>query len=408
MLQLNLLSNKYGQEVRNIYSEGGLNRLSFLREDNAFLYKAIKDPSCRFLVFGENQDVLLNSFGNGLEWGVKYADVEEIIGAELAYGKPEKDIVAAWDSASQKVGVARVVTVFLGIDETRPGIKVDDTRSGAPLFAVNLSTKSLAGDLKSKVEKISATILETSGGRFVSGRSAHLLDQAEYAIYGHAKMYIDWNTRNKFCAGCGRPLMSVNGGCKLICPPTDGGVELGPCETRGVITNLSFPRTDCCVIAAILNYSGTAILLGNGKRFPHPKLYSTLAGFLEPGESIEECVRREIWEEAGVAVGRVHIHSSQPWPYPANIMLGCLGQIKDDSEEAHNIYLGHDPELRDAQWVPIDKVQKYLDYAERNNTFGPSKSEETDNEMFVPPANAIAHVIMKAAVDLAKRTDSKI
>lgn len=115
--------------------------------------------------------------------------------------------------------------------------------------------------------------------------------------------------------------MSVNAGTKRVCPPTDlAGVPEGgepkkraDCATRHGVSNLNFPRTDPTVIMAIVSSDGTKLLLGRGKRYP-PGWYSTLAGFLEPGESIEEAVRRETWEESGVHVGRVVIHSSQPWP----------------------------------------------------------------------------------------------
>jgi NADH pyrophosphatase NudC (nudix superfamily) len=99
---------------------------------------------------------------------------------------------------------------------------------------------------------------------------------------------------------------------------------------------------------AILSSDGTKVLLGRQKRWPKD-WYSTLAGFLEPGESIEEAVRREVWEESGVEVGRVVIHSSQPWPFPASLMIGAVGQALPGDKE--KIYLGNDPELESAKWV---------------------------------------------------------
>ncbi len=112
------------------------------------------------------------------------------------------------------------------------------------------------------------------------------------------------------------PPMLAQNGC--VHPQTsrafpEGGEpkKRADCPTRHGISNLSFPRTDPTVIMAIVSSDGTKLLLGRGKRYP-PGWYSTLAGFLEPGESIEEAVRREAWEESGVHVSRVVIHSSQP------------------------------------------------------------------------------------------------
>lgn len=174
------------------------------------------------------------------------------------------------------------------------------------------------------------------------------------AIYAQARSLLDWNMRNPFCAQCGNSTLSLNAGTKRVCPPADlagGGdkkEDRPPCATRGTISNISFPRTDPTVIMAVVSADGTRSLLGRQKRFPK-NMYSALAGFLEPGESIEEAVRREVWEESGVRVGRVVVHSSQPWPFPASLMIGAIGQaLPGDGEK---INLGHDPELEDARWV---------------------------------------------------------
>ena len=92
---------------------------------------------------------------------------------------------------------------------------------------------------------------------------------------------------------------------------------------------MSSPKT---VIMAVLSADSERVLLGRQKRWPK-YWYSTLAGFVEPAESVEEAVRREIWEESGVTLGRVVIHSTQPWPYPANLMIGAIGQCTPGGEE---------------------------------------------------------------------------
>jgi NAD+ diphosphatase len=115
-----------------------------------------------------------------------------------------------------------------------------------------------------------------------------------------------------------------------------------------------FPRTDPAVI--MLVHRGDRALLGQSRRFPAITMYSTLAGFVEPGESLEEAVAREVKEEAGVTVGSVHYHSSQPWPFPASIMLGFYAEA---ASEAISI----DPaELQDARWFTRAEIRDHASH----------------------------------------------
>ena len=142
---------------------------------------------------------------------------------------------------------------------------------------------------------------------------------------------------------------------------------------------------------AIVNSSNTHLLLGRQKVWP-PYWYSTLAGFAEPAESIEEAVRREVYEEAGILVGRVVIHSTQPWPYPANLMIGAVGQAVPEGE---TIDLGNDPELGDAKWVEFGEVREAL----RVGTSGLGEDpdpEWKEGNLRLPPSTAIAHQLMSA------------
>lgn len=228
------------------------------------------------------------------------------------------------------------------------------------------------------------------------------------AIYAAARQLLDWNARNPFCAQCGQPTLSINGGFKRTCPPKDlaklknvsnaipsnteqmqDESERPPCATRKGISNLSFPRTDPTVIMAVVNHAGTKILLGRQKRWP-PYWYSTLAGFAEPAESIEEAVRREVYEEAGILVGRVVIHSTQPWPYPANLMIGAVGQAIPEGE---TIDLGHDPELDDAKWFDFDTVRHALKVG-TSGLGDPAGPEWKEGDLRLPPSTAIANQLM--------------
>lgn len=195
--------------------------------------------------------------------------------------------------------------------------------------------------------------------------------------------------------------MSIHAGTKRVCPPTDlAGVPEGgepkkraDCPTRRGVSNLCFPRTDPTVIMAIVSSDGTKLLLGRNNRYP-AGWYSTLAGFLEPGESIEEAVRRETWEESGVHVGRVVIHSSQPWPYPANLMIGAIGQATPDGETIH---LGNDPELSDAKWYTFEEVKEALE-SSASVTFG-APLPEGERKLRIPPQTAIANRLMAAVIE---------
>lgn len=202
----------------------------------------------------------------------------------------------------------------------------------------------------------------------------------------------------------------MNAGFKRSCPPRDfsslttsigvttearpaSAVDRPPCATRKGISNLSFPRTDPTIIVAVVSHDASRILVGRQRRWP-PHWYSTLAGFCEPAESVEEAVRREVWEEAGVTLGRVVIHSTQPWPYPANLMIGAVAQTVPEGER---IDLGNDPELDDARWVSFDEVREAL----RVGTSGLGEEagpEYREGGLRLPPRTAIANQLLTAVV----------
>ena len=154
---------------------------------------------------------------------------------------------------------------------------------------------------------------------------------------------------------------------------------------------------------AVVSSGGDKILLGRQKSWP-PYWYSTLAGFAEPAESIEEAVRREVYEEAGILVGRVVIHSTQPWPYPANLMIGAIGQAIPSGE---TIDLGNDPELGDAKWFTFDEVKHAL----RVGTSGLGEDagpEYKQGGLRLPPSTAIANQLMTSVVNGFATIESKM
>src|SRR5579863_5412397 len=138
--------------------------------------------------------------------------------------------------------------------------------------------------------------------------AAAVLPAKDVAILGQAKAMIDWHQRHGFCARCGSATEFAEAGYKRSCPN---------CNAE------HFPRTDPVVI--MLATHGEACLVGRGKQFPRG-MYSALAGFIEPGETIEEAVRRELHEEAGVVAGKVDYFATQPWPFPSSLMIGCFAE----------------------------------------------------------------------------------
>ncbi|MEQ8348181.1 MAG: NAD(+) diphosphatase [Sneathiellaceae bacterium] len=172
-------------------------------------------------------------------------------------------------------------------------------------------------------------------GKFIDVRSiAASLPVAESGILAQARSMIDWHRRHRFCAVCGASTGVADGGYRRECSDAD-------CRAQ------HFPRTDPVVIMLVIR--DDRVLLGRQPRFPQGS-YSALAGFIEPGESMEDAVRREIMEEAAVRVGAVRYVASQPWPYPSSLMIGCIGEGL--SEE---IRVDQD-ELDEARWFSRDEV----------------------------------------------------
>lgn len=187
---------------------------------------------------------------------------------------------------------------------------------------------------------------------------AALLDASELAIYGCARSIADWHQRHGFCAKCGAATAPVKAGWARQC---------GVCATE------HFPRTDPVVIM-LAEYEGK-VLVGRNERFP-PRRFSALAGFVEPGETIEEAVRRELWEEAGIRVGRVDYLMSQPWPFPSQLMIACTAQAEGDELTLDTA------EIAEAMWVSRADVEKAF--------------AEEEDALFLPPTPiAVAHHMLR-------------
>jgi NAD+ diphosphatase len=177
-----------------------------------------------------------------------------------------------------------------------------------------------------------------------------------------AKAMLHWHARHRFCSNCGVKTDMVEGGWKRVCPACEGQ---------------HFPRTDPVVI--MLAVTGDRCLLGRSGRFA-ASMWSCLAGFVEPGEAIEDAVRRETLEEAGIRCGRVTYFRSQPWPFPMSLMIGCHAEALND-----DIVIDR-TELEDARWFTRDEVALML-------------MRKHPDGLGTPPPVAIAHHIIRAWVE---------
>ena len=158
------------------------------------------------------------------------------------------------------------------------------------------------------------------------------LDEAN--LVAHARALVIWHASQSFCGICGAAALPEAGGNTRRCIDPDCGTEI-------------FPRSDPAVI--VLVHDGDRCLLGRQASWPEGR-YSTVAGFVEPGESLEDAVRREVYEDTNVRVGMVNYHSSQPWPFPSALMLGFIARAT-----THDITL-NDGELEDAQWFSREQL----------------------------------------------------
>ena len=224
---------------------------------------------------------------------------------------------------------------------------------GAPRFAL-----ALAGEMIAKLQARSD--IELVDLRAIAVRG--LLDGDHLCALAEGRALVNWHTRHGFCANCGAATRITDSGWRRDCPS---------CRA------LHFPRTDPVVI--MLAVAGERCLLGRSHRFA-PHMWSCLAGFVEPGETIEEAVRRETHEEAGIICERVTYFASQPWPFPMSLMIGCLAQAR--SEE---IIIDR-TELEDARWFTREEVAQML-------------TGKHPAGLTAPMPVAIAHHILRAWVE---------
>ena len=238
-------------------------------------------------------------------------------------------------------------TDWLAIDDTGVFLGIDD--DGVACFAT-------------PIDEAAQRTLEAQNVGFVDARSAAAqLEDGRAAIVAQARSLLNWHSQNPFCTRCGSSTRAQMAGSQRACTDSDCGVVI-------------FPRIDPVVIMLVVSADGEHCLLGRNPGYPG-QLVSALAGYMEPGESIEEAVRRELLEEAGVSVGAVRYFTSQPWPFPATLMIGCFAM-------AENLELDVNlQELEWAQWFSKKEVAELF--------------TGQDQEFSAPRSIAIAHHLIK-------------
>ncbi|MEO8779926.1 MAG: NAD(+) diphosphatase [Rhodanobacter sp.] len=264
-----------------------LDRNAEHRDDGAWIAAQARASNARYLLLDTTGEAFLRRDGDALRW----LDAQER---------------AQW--------FADAPVILLGIAHDRPHF----------LLTMDVDDAARLDALESAL-----------GARRASLRQAGLLLAADEAgLFAYAKGLAHWQRETRFCAYCGAPLQLVSAGHRAQCTNPD-------------CARLHFPRTDAAVIM-LVEHDG-ACLLGRQPGWPAHR-YSTLAGFVEPGEALEDAVRREVTEESGVIVDEVHYHSSQPWPMPASLMVGFLATAV--SRQIHM----RDRELEDARWFTPEQI----------------------------------------------------
>lgn len=183
----------------------------------------------------------------------------------------------------------------------------------------------------------------------------------DLALYGGARSVLDWHARHRFCSRCGAPTRIAKGGWQRDC-------------TNEACAAQHFPRVDPVTIM-LVEHAGR-LLLGRSHRFP-AGTYSALAGFVEPGESVEDAVAREVFEEAGVRVRDVAYIGSQPWPFPSQLMIACHAHAE------HDALAIDETELEDARWFTAGEIRDALENGAGSRSFR------------APPRQAIAHHMLQ-------------
>ena len=297
----------------NFYAGNPLDRIALRRDDTAYLQALLHDPDSLFLPVWRDQHLVQGE-------------------SQFQIGMPSR----------------RVLDRDVDAIDSHPWVLLG-LLDGHAVFALDL------GGLEDP-----QTLVPPGLGRFEPLRPlAPLLPAHEAAILAQARGLLHWRRNHIFCGRCASATVPEQGGYRLVCP--NCGLQ-------------HFPRTDPVAIM-LVHHQGRA-LLARGTRFPGRRLFSALAGFIEPGESAEDAVAREVFEEVGIRLSGITYHSSQPWPYPNSLMLGFIAEAEEST-------LTLDPnEIAEAFWLTPDEVR-----------------DAASLDIELPGPTAIAHSLLHAWLD---------
>ncbi len=275
-----------------------LDRQGLKRSDEDFLAKLLARPDARLMVLADQKPVILSN-KDRTEASIRWLSQDELKMAGLPFVAEE--------------------LLFLGTERV----------GGAGRFALGVTehrTSHAPGALDMLRPVVDLRTLAMHG----------VMSPEDLSLVGQAKALVHWHENARCCGRCGGTTLIKDGGWKRKCWAC--GLE-------------HFPRTDPVVIMLVIDKASGRCLLGHESRFAkQPKMYSTLAGFIEYGEDIEHAVQREVHEEAGIEVGEVKFHSTQPWPFPYSLMIGCIGYAKTT-----DIRINPD-EIEEARWFTRDEI----------------------------------------------------
>jgi NAD+ diphosphatase len=288
-------ANVRAMYVRNFYAFAEIDRGGDLRRDEAWLAASIVDSRARFLPVWRTQNLIV-----------------------AASEPPQAALLAPHEVDGAIAETTLPEAILLGLAGEDPIFALDLSAHDEPLTAIRHGRPTEFTDLR---------------------RVGALMDPAEGSLLAYARGMVWWHSRHRFCGVCGSATASTEAGHVRLCANPD-------CAAT------HFPRTDPAVIMLVTD--GDRALLGRQTVWPKGQ-HSTLAGFVEPGESLEDAVAREVQEETGIIVDEVTYHSSQPWPFPSSIMLGFVAT-------ALTTEITVDPdELEDARWFDRDFLRRHVD-----------------------------------------------
>ncbi|KAM3868422.1 NAD-capped RNA hydrolase NUDT12 [Diretmus argenteus] len=363
----------------NYFSRETLDRLSERRTDGVWLEAKQSSPDSVYILFSNLRPMLCSreEAGPGVRvrshqaFRLSTMEAQESAGFHAnpwASTTQTKLCRFGHDAVRDLLQKPGTVLIFLGVEKQRKPSSSSSTssqteeRSREPpaWFAINIDEES--NDLLQLSREANSFFPQQLN------RDLLQLSEDEAGILSQARAVLAWHSRYSYCPTCGSSTRLEEGGYKRSCLRPD-------CRSLQGIHNTSYPRVDPVVIMLVIHPDGNQCLLGRKKIFP-VGMFSCLAGFIEPGETIEEAVRREVEEESGVKVGPVQYVSCQPWPMPSSLMIGCLAvAVSTDIRVDEN-------EIEEARWFPRQQVTDAL--------FKGAKPAFT-----LPPRQTIAHQLVR-------------